>query len=408
MNGFIDWLTQSEGLTPHGYCLIWDPGLIYLHMASDIVIAAAYFSIPAVLMIIARRRPDLNAYKCLHLFSAFIIACGITHILGVVTLWEPVYAISGTAKLLTALISLYVAILLWPLLPGVLSAPSSKELAEKNRALEKLTAELEERVEERTEALRSAFEEVVAAHVKTEEVSALKSQFMATMSHELRTPLNAIVGFSDMLKNGYAGDLTEQQAEYFGYIHSSAQLLDSLVTDVLEMQKLQIGLETPEEFDVREVVRESAGLVRVRAETADVEIHVDLPVHPVIAVTQRRALNLLLINLLTNAVKYGAAGGEVGVICRHDTQARQLHFTVWDRGPGIPKDKVESIFEPFVRLHDTVSGPSGTGIGLALVRQILDNLSGTVRVESEPGKGATFLVRLPDRQEMPEEAIEVA
>lgn len=172
MNGFIDWLTQSEGLTPHGYCLIWDPGLIYLHMASDIVIAAAYFSIPAVLMIIARRRPDLNAYKCLHLFSAFIIACGITHILGVVTLWEPVYAISGTAKLLTALISLYVAIMLWPLLPGVLSTPSSKDLAEKNRALEKLTTELEARVEERTEALRSAFEEVVAAHVKTEEVSA--------------------------------------------------------------------------------------------------------------------------------------------------------------------------------------------------------------------------------------------
>ncbi|MEQ9329276.1 MAG: HAMP domain-containing sensor histidine kinase [Rhodospirillales bacterium] len=395
MGAFLEWLTRAEGFTPHGYCLIWDPGLIYLHVASDLVIAASYLSIPAVLMIIARRRPDLNPYNCMYLFSAFIVACGITHLFGMVTLWHPVYAASGMVKLATAGISLTVAMMLWPLLPKVLATPSGKDLADSNEKLRKLTSQLEDIVEERTRALRGAYEKVEAAHRQSEEVNALKTQFLATMSHELRTPLNAIVGFSDMLRLGYAGDLNERQKEYFNHIHTSASLLDSLVSDVLVMQRLEISDEKVAAIDLLEVARETVAMVMLQADAANLDIEIDCP-HPVVAETQRRPLKLLLTNLLTNAVKYGAGGGKIGIRLRRQPKEGFFAIEVWDRGRGIPAEKIESIFLPFVRLNESVSGPAGTGIGLTLVRQIVTSLGGSIDVESEVGKGTSFHIRLPD------------
>lgn len=394
MSDFFGWLANSEGFAAHGYCLIWDPALIDLFVASDAVIAISYFSIPLVLQIIARRRPDLNPYHCMHLFSAFIVLCGVTHIFSIITLWMPIYAAAGMAKLATALISLAVAALLWPLLPRVLASPSTAELATANDDLRNLTESLERIVEERTRALRKAFAEVETARQQAEETSSMKSQFMATMSHELRTPLNAIIGFTDMIRGGYAGDLTDQQKEYVDDIHASSTLLYVLIGDVLDMQRLDVAEEPEQMVNLRELASEAVSIVTVAARENSVDIEIDVA-ERLYLTTRRSGLLRVLVNLLTNAVKYIGDGDKVGLrfVRRPDNR---IGLEVWDNGMGIPADRIDSIFEPFVRLHGDTSGPSGTGIGLALVRQVVDKLGGHITVETDLGKGSCFRIDLPD------------
>jgi diguanylate cyclase (GGDEF)-like protein/PAS domain S-box-containing protein len=135
MPGFIDALLHPAGLTPHGYCLFWQRGLLWLHAISDGVTALAYFSIPVALLRFAYLRPGITYGWLLYLFSAFIVACGTTHLFDIVTLWVPAYWLSGAAKAITAVLSIITAVLLWPLIPYAVAVPSPKELQVANNAL---------------------------------------------------------------------------------------------------------------------------------------------------------------------------------------------------------------------------------------------------------------------------------
>jgi signal transduction histidine kinase/CheY-like chemotaxis protein len=144
MGAYLSGLFASDGLLPHGLCLLWDPGLIWLHVLSDGLIAAAYYSIPAALVYFVLRRTDVPFHWIFVLFGVFILACGTTHVLGVVTLWQPVYALDGMVKALTAAVSVPVAATLWWLMPRALALPSLQQLADANRALERQAAEREQ------------------------------------------------------------------------------------------------------------------------------------------------------------------------------------------------------------------------------------------------------------------------
>ncbi len=138
MSGFLYDLFNffdSTQLAPHGVCLLWQPGLIWLHVVSDSLIALAYFSIPIVLSVLVSKRPDFEFGWVLWAFVAFITACGTTHIFGIWTLWFPDYVAEGAVKGLTALVSILTAIGLWPLLPKVLAMPSPEQLRKANEAL---------------------------------------------------------------------------------------------------------------------------------------------------------------------------------------------------------------------------------------------------------------------------------
>jgi hypothetical protein len=128
-------LLDFSRLTPHGFCLAWQPGLIWLEALSDSLIAAAYFSIPAALVVFLRRRHDLAFKPIFGLFAAFILACGSTHIMGALTLWVPAYWLDGIIKAITALLSVATAMTLWPLLPKALALPSPAALRDANGAL---------------------------------------------------------------------------------------------------------------------------------------------------------------------------------------------------------------------------------------------------------------------------------
>ena len=166
------WLEPSA-FSPHGFCLLWEPGLIWLHAVSDVLIALAYFSIPLALLAFLRRRPDFDFPGLALLFVAFILLCGVTHVIGVLTLWQSWYWIEGAVKAATAAVSVVTAIVIWPLIPRALAIPSPgalrREVAEKTallRALEEARDGLERRVAERTADLARVnrrFEAALAA-----------------------------------------------------------------------------------------------------------------------------------------------------------------------------------------------------------------------------------------------------
>src|ERR1700743_3405205 len=132
---FFERLLDSSTLSPHGICLLWEPELIWLHVASDAVIAGAYFSIPVALSIFVSKRRDVDFGFIFWAFAIFITACGFTHVLSIVTLWVPVYGLAGLIKLLTAVASILTAVILWPLLPKILALPSPSQLRAAEMAL---------------------------------------------------------------------------------------------------------------------------------------------------------------------------------------------------------------------------------------------------------------------------------
>jgi PAS domain S-box-containing protein len=159
----MDWLFSPAGLTPHGFCLSWAPGLVSLHAISDGIIGLAYFSIPLAIAEFVRRRPDLKYSWVAYLFVAFILACGATHFMSILTLWAPVYGVEGLIKAVTAVLSIATAVLLWPLIPKVAALPSAVQLEALNHDLEARVAERVAELEDLNAQLTAAFREKTAA-----------------------------------------------------------------------------------------------------------------------------------------------------------------------------------------------------------------------------------------------------
>jgi signal transduction histidine kinase len=166
-----------DGFIPHGVCLLWQAGLVYLHVAANALIALAYFSIPFAIFYFVRRRPDIH-FKSLHWqFAAFILLCGLTHVMGIVVLWLPLYWLQGAVMAATALISLFAAALLWKLMPSLLGIPSAGKLQEINSRLQQEIAEKNQLME----TLRRETQ-------RMESLSQEKSAFLSNVSHETAPP----------------------------------------------------------------------------------------------------------------------------------------------------------------------------------------------------------------------------
>ena len=225
-----------------------------------------------------------------------------------------------------------------------------------------------------------------------------KSEFLANMSHELRTPLNAIIGFSEVLQARMFGELNEKQADYLSDIHESGKHLLSLINDILDLSKIEAGrmeLE-PSEFDLPAALHNALTLVRERAQRHGIALGVTIdPAVQVIRADERKVKQIVL-NLLSNAVKFTPDGGRVDVRARTDTD--NVEVSVSDTGIGIAKQDQETVFEEFRQVgRDYTRKAEGTGLGLALSKRFIELHGGSIRVESEPGKGSTFTFTLPVR-----------
>ena len=245
-------------------------------------------------------------------------------------------------------------------------------------------------------ALRVALERERLAVERLEELDAVKSSFVQSVSHELRTPLTSVLGYTDLLAAEHLGPLNDQQRKMLGSVSRNGRRLLVLIEDLLMLARVEqraFSVEA-ERLDLREAVRRGADTVGPQAEAASVRLEVDLSPDPVPVIGDAEQLERLTVNLLGNAVKFSPAGGVVRVTV--DPQDGEAVLTVADRGMGIPADERDRLFERFVRSSNARRAEvQGSGLGMAIVKEVVDHHEGRVDVESEEGLGTTVRARLP-------------
>jgi signal transduction histidine kinase len=235
-----------------------------------------------------------------------------------------------------------------------------------------------------------------------------KTEFLGKMSHELRTPLNAIIGFAEMSIQQVFGSLNGRYLSYFRDIHGAAYHLLNIINDILDAVNVDSAKVSISSRPTRvgEVLAQARSIVAVRAEQREIDLSAVTMGPDWVVMADPGRTRQIFVNLLSNAVKFTNPGGSVGVDARPCGQDA-VEFTVWDTGIGIPEDQHGRIFESFHQVnHDLLSNPTeGTGLGLTISRQLAQMMGGDIHVESRPGRGARFTVRLP-RVDAPTEALE--
>ncbi len=253
----------------------------------------------------------------------------------------------------------------------------------------RLLAGLEKMVAKRTQELNQAKEEAETANK-------VKSSFLANMSHELRTPLTSIIGFSEMMYAGLSGELTEQQRQYTKDILDSGQHLLSLINDILDLSKVEADAMTLEftEVDFAAIVQTVEMMQRQRARKHGIELSFWVAADVGLIQADERKIKQVLLNLVSNAVKFTPDGGRVSVkVSGGDSQ---VEFSVTDSGIGIRQEDLSRLFLPFQQLESPLTKIyQGTGLGLSLSKRLVEMHGGHMAVTSEPGKGSTFSFVIP-------------
>lgn len=362
----------TNGFMPHGYCLTWSPELLWLHVGSDALMVLSYLVYPLGIAYFVWKRKDLP-YRWLYLgfFIAFIVTCASTHFMSIVTIWYPMYWLEGWLKLISSLVAFATAIAIWWVIPRALKLPTTAQL---------------QKAREEAEAANKA-----------------KSAFLANMSHELRTPLNAILGFSNMIKKD--AQFPESQRRNLEIINRSGEHLLSLINDVLDMAKIDAGRVVLEEtsFDLGGMVRDVTDMMSVRAHEKDLQLIVDQTSEfPRYIVGDEARLRQILINLISNALKFTYEGGVTLRLGTRQNSHAHLMIEIEDTGVGIAQEDQQRVFEPFVQLGDQ-GDSKGTGLGLPITRQFVHLMGGSITLESTLGKGSLFRIDLPLKEAQEED-----
>src|SRR5665647_379845 len=257
-------------------------------------------------------------------------------------------------------------------------------------------------------------------NVELEHASRMKSEFLATMSHELRTPLNSVIGFSEALKDGLMGELTDSQKDYIGDIFTSGQHLLSLINDILDLSKVEAGMMNLEleAVDVSLLLTNALSIVREKASARSISLDLELDEHLGVTELDMRKTKQIVYNLLSNAVKFSSQGGLVSLRARHVPRSAVgvldgpwpvrrfalpnneftefLEICVTDGGIGISQENMAKLFQAFTQIDSSLARKfEGTGLGLAMVKQMTELLGGSVAVASEEGEGACFAAWVP-------------
>ena len=379
IENLVDSLFDSSGLTAHGFCLLWEPGLIWTYAVSDAAIGLAYFSIPVVLIIVARRRNDLVFKPLLWLFAAFILLCGATHWLDVLTLWVPAYGLEGLVKAATAAISLFTAVTLWRLLPEALVLPSPAQFRDANEKLQESQARL----------------------VQAQKMEAV-GQLTGGIAHDFNNMLHAIGSGLTLLDRRIAEGRVGEAGRYIAAIRQAADSAARLTNRLLvfsRLQRLQATL-----VDPNDLVR---GMKELIAGAVGPSIRLELRLAGSIRKVAIDAAQLesAILNLAINARDAMPEGGTLSIATADrlltpadladqegTTPGDFVEITVADTGLGMSADVLARAFEPFFTTKPT---GAGTGLGLSQVYGFVRQSGGVVRVESELGRGAAVRLYLP-------------
>jgi signal transduction histidine kinase/DNA-binding NarL/FixJ family response regulator len=389
MWAFFERLLDSSMFSPHGICLLWEPELIWLHVTSDALIAAAYFSIPVALSILVSKRPDVDFGWIFWAFAIFIMACGFTHVLSIVTLWVPIYGIEGIVKALTAVASVATAAILWPLLPKVLAIPSPSQLLAAETALA-------QEGQYRREA-----EDMLRQSQKMEAIG----QLTGGVAHDFNNLLTIISGNLEIAERGLHswGDTTrERLLRVISNAANGAQRAATLTQRLLAFARRQ-PLD-PRPINVNQLlVGMSDFFRRTLGENIDLEIVGGAGLWQV--EVDYGQMEAAILNLVVNAKDAMADQGKLTVEISNafidELYSRQnagipigqyVQIAVSDTGSGMSREVQERAFDPF---FTTKQPGQGTGLGLSQVYGFVKQSGGHVKIYSEVDEGTTIKIYLP-------------
>jgi signal transduction histidine kinase len=400
METLLNALFQPSGLTPHGFCLLWDPGLIWLHAVSDSLIAAAYYSIPLALIRFVRRRADIAFSWIFWLFAAFILACGTTHIMAIVTLWQPLYWIDALIKAITAILSVSTAIILWPLIPRALALPSPA-------ALREINVELARQIAERDHAE----EQLRISEARLRQVQKMETigQLTGGVAHDFNNLLTVMLGGLDSIErqldeipeNPAMAKMKRSAAIAMKAVERAATLTHRLLA-FSRRQPLE-----PKRIDANRLVADMSELLRrTLGETIELETVLAGGLWSVTA--DPNQLENSLLNLAVNARDAMPEGGkltiETGNVYLDENYVAKLveplpagqymMIAVSDTGTGMNSVTLDRAFEPFFTTKDI---GRGTGLGLSQVYGFVLQSHGYVKIYSELGQGTVVKLYLPRR-----------
>ncbi len=399
MFDYFQKLLGAQGLAPHGYCLLWDPALIWTHVISDALIGLAYFSIPVVLVTFIIRRKDIAFSWIAWMFAAFIMACGTTHFLSIWTLWRPDYGPEALVKLVTAIVSVFTAIALWVLLPRALAVPSQAQLRLVN---EELLARVVERdlalaALERETAERLQAETLLRQSQKMEAVG----QLTGGIAHDFNNMLAIVSGSLELLERRM-GEADPRARRYLNAASDAARRAADLTQRLLAFSRRQ-ALQ-PQVIAANTLVSGMSELLRSSL-GATVQLETVLAGGLWRICVDPAQLENALLNLSVNARDAMPEGGRLTIETQNahlddnyvaDTiglpPGQYVMIAVSDTGGGMAPEVIDQAFEPFFTTKDV---GKGTGLGLSQVYGFVKQSGGHIKIYSEPGNGTTVKLYLP-------------
>lgn len=367
MGEWLDRLFDGSDFPARWHCGNWSEALGWLHVLSDVAIFGAYIAIPVVLGVFLTRRKDIPFPRVLWLFVAFICSCGVGHLVEAIIFWHPIYRFSGLIKFTTAVVS-------WVTVGAVVYAVPNALRLRSPEALER-------EVVKRTEELAARARELQRANRELDE-------FASVASHDLRTPLDGIRRLAGWILIDNDGKLPQASAKHLRQMQQRVDRLGNLLDALLEYARAGRDASYAEDVNVRDMVSD---VVAVLAPAAGFDIRTVGAASTVYI--QPGPLRQVLLNLINNAIKHhDRDAGSVTVSCRNIDGTAE--FVVSDDGPGIDAEFHDQVFGLFERLRPS-DEVEGSGMGLALVKRIVERHGGTIRLQSTAGRGASFSFTWP-------------
>jgi hypothetical protein len=369
---FFHKLFGAESWPARWHCGRWTDFHGWLYICSDVAIWAAYFIIPVFLIKLLRQRPDIPFPKVFILFGAFILLCGLTHLVDATMFWWPAYRLNAFVRFLTACVSWGTIVALAKIFPQALALKTASEFEAEIAERKKIELILQERTKE------------------LERKNAETEQFAYVASHDLQSPLRNIANVSNLLETEYGSVLDETGHEYLGYLSAATKRMQNIITDLLEYSRVGNN-KTRTVVNCEQALQEVIKDLSIIVKESNTQIVIEsLPV----ITCYETELKLLFQNLITNSIKYRKKDSNLIIKIYAEDEYNQWKFAVKDNGIGIDKKYHEKIFIIFQKLHSQEEYP-GTGIGLAHCKKIAEQHGGKIWVESALGEGSTFYFTIP-------------